>query len=98
MSSIHTTKTLPKNVIEYRYPDAAPSRFLCAQRFLFRGQQGGVHGWSIGRLAELIEDGGLLGHQANSGQGVQMQPVVLATYQEEQVRRLAVGRAKKDLL
>jgi len=57
-----------------------------------------MHGGSIGGLAELVEDGGLPGHETNSGQGVQMQPVVLATNQEEQVRRLAVGRAKMDFL
>jgi hypothetical protein len=42
------------------------------------GQQGGVHGGSISGLAELSEDARLLGHEAYSGQHVQVQPVVLA--------------------
>ncbi len=57
-----------------------------------------MHGGSIGRLAELVENRGLMGQETYPGEDVQMQAVVLATNQEEQVGRLGVGRAKMDLL
>ena len=41
-------------------------------------------------MTKLIQHGGLLGHETYSGQHVQMQPVVLATDQEEQVGGMPV--------
>jgi len=53
-----------------------------------------VHGGSIGRLAELAEDGGFLGHETEAGQDVQKQAVVPATNQEEQAGGLGVAAVR----
>ena len=74
------------------------NNFPVGQNFLFCRDDGIAHGFGVRRLAELVEQFGFLHDKAQAGQGVQMQPVVLAANQEEQMGRLAVGRAEMDFL
>jgi len=57
-----------------------------------------VHGGGGESLSELVEDFCVPGDETEAGQGVQMQPIVLATDEEEQGRGLPVGSAKMNFL
>ena len=68
------------------------------QNSLFRCDEEVAHGFGVGRVAELVEQFGFLRDEAQAGQRVQMQLVILAANQEEQMGRLAVRRAEMDFL
>jgi len=59
------------------------SRLPSPQDFQLCGDEGLTHGLGVGSGPELSEDVGLHGDEAQPGQGMQMQPVVLAAEQEK---------------
>ncbi len=65
---------------------------------LLSGDDAVAHGRGIGSLPQVGEQVGLLRHQAQAGEGMQVHAVVGAADQEEQVRGPAIRRAKWDLL
>ena len=57
-----------------------------------------MHGGGVGGLAKLIENGRFARDQTDSSEGMEVQAVVLAADQEEEVRGLAIGRAEVNFL
>lgn len=72
--------------------------FLVGKDFLFGRNERAADGWGVGCGETLADDGGLLRDEAQPGQRMQMQPVILAADQEEQAGRFAIRRAEMDFL
>ena len=89
---------LPRRCIQWlltlltrRVPAAGQDRLL-------GGEDALAHGAGIDGLAQINQEVGLLRHQTQAGEGMQVHAVVRAADQEEQVGGLAIRRAKRNLL
>ena len=58
--------------------------------------QGGVHGRGVRGVAQFLEEGGAVGEQAEAGEGVEVEGVVRAADEEEEVGPRAVLGTEED--
>ena len=65
---------------------------------MFGSNERVAHGFGVRRGLKLVQHAGFHGQQAQAGQRMQMQPVILATDQEEQTGGFAIRGAEVDFL
>lgn len=65
---------------------------------MFGGEEALVHGLGLVGLTEFGEQVGILGHQAEACQEVEVKPVVGGGNEKEQIGGPAIRRTERDLL
>ena len=75
---------------------AAPDSTHAREELVLGGLEGGVHGLGVGRLAQVLEEVGAVREQAEAREDVEVELVVRAADQEEEVRAGSVLRAEED--